>query len=107
MSRKRQFFPGGKDADSRPIGSFNLRFAWKDEGCFGKIHFTGQRLHLFVGQTTGVGEDGQWITRERRSSKNIKLNEIVAGAHIRKSCSSNVGVLQPERFAWHNALELD
>src|SRR5437660_12280896 len=84
MSRKRQFFPGGKDSDSRPIGSFNLRFALKDKGCFGKIHFTGQRLHLFVGQTTCVGEDGQWITRERRSSKNIKLNEIVAGGHIRK-----------------------
>jgi len=41
-------------------------------------------LHLFVGQTTCVGKDGQLITRERRSSKNIKLNEIVAGGHIRK-----------------------
>src|SRR5215471_7599449 len=84
MSGERQFFPGGKDADSRPIGSFKLRFAWKDEGCFGKIHLTGQRLHLFVGQTTCVGENGQRIARERRSSKNIKLNEIVAGGHDRK-----------------------
>jgi hypothetical protein len=40
MSGKRQFFTGGKDADSLPIGSLKLRFAWKDEGCFRKIHFS-------------------------------------------------------------------
>jgi hypothetical protein len=84
MSGKRQFFPRGKYADSRPIGSFKLRFAWKDEGCFGKIHLTGQRLHLFVGQTPCVGENGQRIAGERRSGKNIKLNKIVAGSHLRK-----------------------
>jgi hypothetical protein len=31
-----------------------------------------------------VGENGQWIASERPSGKNIKLNEIVAGSHIRK-----------------------
>src|SRR5438477_4484424 len=99
MSRKRQFFAGGKDADSLAIGGLNLRFAWKDEGCFGKIHLTGQSLHLFVGQTTCVGENGQRIARERHSGKNIKLNEIVAGGHIRKYLLSNAGGLQQERFA--------
>jgi hypothetical protein len=84
MSGKRQFFPGGKDADPLPVGSLKLWFARKDEGCFGKIHFTGQRLHLFVGQTTRVGENGQRIAGKRRSGKNIKLNKIVAGGHIRK-----------------------
>jgi hypothetical protein len=84
MSGKWQFFPRGKDADSLPISSFRLQFAWKDEGCFGKIHFTGQRLHSFVGQTTCVGENGQWIASERHSGKNVKLNEVVAGSHIRK-----------------------
>jgi hypothetical protein len=43
-----------------------------------------QRLHLFVGQTTCLGENGQWIASERPSGKNIKLNEIVAGSHVRK-----------------------
>jgi len=43
-----------------------------------------QRLHLFAGQTTCVGENGQWIASDRRSSKNVKLNEIVAGSRIRK-----------------------
>ena len=84
MSRKRQFFAGGKDTDSLTIGGLNLRFAWKDQACFGKIISRGPRLRLFVGQTTCVGKDGQLINRERRSSKNIKLNEIVAGGHIRK-----------------------
>ena len=49
-----------------------------------EIHFTGQRLHLFVSQTTCVGENGQRIAGERHSGKNIKLNEIVAGGHVRK-----------------------
>src|SRR5437764_10572821 len=31
--------------DERRSKDFKLRFAWKDEGCFGKIHLTGQRLH--------------------------------------------------------------
>jgi len=84
MSGKRQFLPRGKDADSLPIGSLKLRFAWKGEGCFRKIHFSRQRLHLFVGQTTRVSENGQRIAGERRLGKNIKLNEIVAGSHIRK-----------------------
>ena len=57
---------------------------WLDEGSFGEIHLTGQRLHLFVGQTTCVGEDGQWNAGERGLGKNIKLNEFVAGGHTRK-----------------------
>ena len=67
-----------------PFSSVKRQFARKDEGCFGKIHFTGQRSHLFVGQTTCVGENGQWIASERHSGKNVKLNEVVAGSHIRK-----------------------
>ena len=41
-------------------------------------------LYLFVGQTMCLGENGQWIASEWRLGKNIKLNEIVAGSHVRK-----------------------
>src|SRR5438270_14033804 len=36
-----------------------------------------------------------------------KGDDSYVGRHIRKYCSSNAGGLQQERFAWHNALELD
>jgi hypothetical protein len=64
--------------------NFKLRFAWKDEGCFGKIHLNGQRLHLFVGQTACVGKTANGLPASGVWGKNIKLNEIVAGSHVRK-----------------------
>ena len=56
----------------------------KEAASLPPVHLTGQRLHSFVGQITCVGENGQWIASERPSGKNIKLNEIVSGSHIRK-----------------------
>jgi len=35
-------------------------------------------------QNARVSENGQRIAGERRLGKNIKLNEIVAGSHVRK-----------------------
>jgi hypothetical protein len=84
MSGKWKFFFDSENADTFSFASFNTWFARQNKRRLGEIHFTGHRLHLFVGQTTCVGENGQRIASERRSGKNIKLNEIVAGSHIRK-----------------------
>jgi len=57
------------------------------KGCFGKIHLMGQpciclsvKPRASVKIANGLPASGVW-------GKNIKLNEIVAGSHVRKYLS--------------------
>jgi hypothetical protein len=82
MSGKRQLFLHRKYADSLPFLCFNLRLAREDERCFREIHLARKGLHLLVGQTAGVCENGERIAGKWRPRKNIKLNEFVSLGHI-------------------------
>jgi hypothetical protein len=81
VSGKWQLFLDRKDADSLSLLGFNLQLARQNESCFGKIHLEAKRLHLLIGQTACVGEDGERITGERQSRKNIELHEFVTMRH--------------------------
>src|SRR5918996_5173285 len=86
MSGKRQLLLDSEDADSLPLLCFNLWFACQDESRFRKIHLTGQRLHLLIGQTARVGENRKRITGKRSSRKNVELHEFVIARHLWAFC---------------------
>jgi hypothetical protein len=77
MSCKRQLFRDRKNADSLSLLCFNLRLARQDESCFREIHLASERLHLLIGKTASVSKNGERITGERCSRKNIELHEFV------------------------------
>jgi hypothetical protein len=78
MPGKRQLFLDRKDADSLPLPRFNLWLARQDESCFRKIHLASEGLHLLLGQTARVGENGERIAGKRRPRKNVELNEFIS-----------------------------
>src|SRR4029077_14655823 len=82
MSGKRQLFLHRKYADPLPLVCFNLWLARQDEGCFREMHLASESLHVLVGQTARVGENGERIAGERCLRKNIELNEFVSAGHI-------------------------
>src|SRR6267378_5594600 len=82
MSGKRQLFLHRKYADPLPLLCFNLWLARQDEGCFRKIHLAREGLHLLVGQTARVCENGERIAGKWRPRKNVKLKEFVSAGHI-------------------------
>src|SRR5882762_475465 len=78
MSGKRQLFLHRKYADPLPLLCLNLWLARQDEGCFREIHLSREGLHLLVGQTARVSENGERIAGERCLRKNIKLQEFAS-----------------------------
>ena len=75
MSGKRQFFLHGENADSDAALAFGCRIARQDESRLCKIHLSGQRLHQFVAEAAGIGEDRQRIALEGAVRKDIELHE--------------------------------
>ena len=75
VASERQLRAWRKDAHARD--TLRLR-RWQDERRLGQVHFTGDSLHLRVGEARWVEKDGQLITAELPVGKNIHGNEGVA-----------------------------
>jgi hypothetical protein len=74
VASERQLRPWREDAhvrDAVPEGR------WKDERGLGQVHFTGNGLHLSVGETSWLEKDSQLIAAELPISKDIDRNERV------------------------------
>src|SRR6266481_3225864 len=75
MSGEGQLFIHGEDAHAHAALALRGRIARKDERGFGEIHLAGQRLHLLIAESGGIGEHGKLVALERRRGKNIELDE--------------------------------
>jgi hypothetical protein len=72
MSGKRQFLGGGKDPHLHALLPLHFRGPWKDERCLREICLSRQRLHLGIGQSTGVREDGKLVAFEWPAGENVQ-----------------------------------
>src|SRR5262249_34357499 len=78
---KGQLFVHGKDAHTHATLAFDSRIAAEDESGFRQIHLAGDGLHLQVGQSLRVSEDGELVAFEWGGGKDIQGDEGECARH--------------------------